>query len=179
MGYDKPLRAALETHGFSVVTADFSLTDTAQALADIQATVEQVQRTTPSPVCLVGVSSGAFYAHLVANRMHLPALLLCPVLTPWTRHAHLSASDQRLQLKAFQTLHRMQEWESRIDPPNRARAVITGVADTVRGSHPPWQTRRVLQCRLEGGHELTTTVPLDVMVRSLRFLESHNPSYRT
>ena len=129
--YDAHLRAVIQSHGCLVHSVHFTKSYD-QAIKDINEVVTnyglQGYR-----VILGGISSGGLLAHQVANERHLPALLIAPVLAPYTRHYApdvLTHAQRKLQLSFFGNMDVMLHAERiALKKPNSNRCVIYGKGD--------------------------------------------------
>ena len=129
--YDAHLRAVVSDHGCKVHSVDFTKSYE-QALKDIDDVVAYYAQQ-GYQVIMGGISSGGLLAHQVANRHHLPALLIAPVLAPYTRHSApdvLTDAQRMLQLSFFTTMENMLRAEKdALKKPNSSRCVIYGKGD--------------------------------------------------
>tara|TARA_R110002111_G_scaffold252255_1_gene316990 strand:+ start:620 stop:1186 length:567 start_codon:yes stop_codon:yes gene_type:complete len=122
--YDKKIRQFLTNQGYTVISSEFRK-DKEYAIQDIISDCKVNDN-----FILAGISSGGLLAHIVANTLKVPAMLICPVFKPHDRHEKLGKKLQKLQLDFFKTKKEMKEFQDKIEPPNRKRYCIFGVSDT-------------------------------------------------
>lgn len=168
--YDKELREFLIDNNIcKVIPVNFSLHSWNEALLDITWAVDTFCGT----VILGGVSSGALLAHAAANCLKLPAILICPVIKPATRHTSLPKDLQAKQLAFFQDIEYMQFIEDSITPPNNARYILYGKKDdrAPSSAFQSWlELNNVVSDALDQGHEICNKPPCELIGKRLSAL---------
>lgn len=158
--YDKELRTYLAVNNIcKVVPVDFCLTDWKIAFTDIMTAIEKHE---DEILILGGISSGGLLAHIVANWFHLPALLICPVLNPATRHDTLPSDLQAKQLQFFHTINMMKRVETMVETPNNKRYILYGKHDTRAVSTPfeSWLHLDIVRADcVDRGHDICSNTP--------------------
>ena len=178
--YDIKLRDFIKKQGWKVHSVDFNVNDYNSAIKDISLAVRSITRIyTNSNVILGGISSGALFAHVIANEFDIPAILVCPVIKPLKRHESLPEKFQKLQLKSFHDFDKMSDIETlAIAPPSNSRFIIYGVKDT----RAPFQayahwlneknaTIHTTAVGCSGGHEICHNPPLEIFFKGLTSLK--------
>lgn len=167
--YDKELRNHLSNHNITVIPIDFSLQGWELALKDIY-TSTSLKINENDKVILGGISSGALMAHVVANTLYLPAILICPVIKPADRHASLPLDLQTKQLAFFGSMDGMLAVQDSILPPNNRRYILYGTKD-IRApvsSFQQWLTMdNVTYDALDQGHEICSNPPCELIIKRL------------
>lgn len=125
--YDAWWRDNLTQRSYTVIGAEFSLSSFDQAIEDVSNMCQQT-----GAAIIAGISSGGFIAHLVAEKLHIPAILIAPVLKPSVRHSQLPAELQQLQIKSFGTMENMRRWENIARNCSGRRIIMLGLADDIR-----------------------------------------------
>lgn len=173
VNYDSELRNFLQVqHDWKIICVDFVLDDWDRAISDIETTVKLINKS-DMKVIIGGVSSGGMMAHEVANRLELPAILLCPVLAPFDRHESLAKDLQDKQLKFFHTLDNMKKVQDSIQPPNAKRYFMYGKTDkrapvTV---YKDWlEDDLVKSDEVDGGHEICNDPPFNIFATRINEL---------
>lgn len=169
--YDKEFRHYLFDYQICVVLpVDFSMTDWDRAIQDIVNRTLLIKANDGAKLIIGGISSGALLAHEVANRLNLPAVLVCPVIKPFTRHASLSEDLQFKQLQFFKTISHMKEIEESIMPPNNSRYILYGSTDQRApvGHFKDWLGMdNVAHDALNQGHELCNNIPCELVAKRI------------
>lgn len=169
--YDSHLRKGLfDEYKITVFPVDFRRTSYEEALSDIDAATKEVLEQYET-VIIAGISSGGFLAHQIANKLHLPAFLICPVMKPASRHATLSRADQILQLSFFGTLEHMQRAECETIGPNAMRFILYGSEDLRAPSSAFADWPNTVYYGLPMGHNLCQKPPVNIVGAGLYFLK--------
>lgn len=180
--YDAQLRKTVKANGYEVTAVDFTKSYPV-ALTEIAAAatyhMQQGYR-----VIMGGISSGGMLAHMVANQLKLPALLIAPVLGPYSRHdapGVLTDSQRELQLSFFGDMDTMFKAEQEaLAAPNSHRCIIYGRND---GRAPEdnfigWTNLRPLRVELyevEASHsKLCQHPPLDNVITCLSIIQGQS-----
>lgn len=171
INYDEELRTYLEKNKIcKVIPVDFCLTNWKTALKDVMSAVEKYDN---ENLVLGGISSGALLAHIVANCFTLPALLICPVLNPATRHTDLPPELQEKQLKFFHNMSNAYKVENMVNKPNSYRYILFGKHDKRASSETfrPWLNMDKVTCNcLDKGHEICNNPPCELIANHLSTL---------
>ena len=166
---DQKLRSYLTSHNIcQCIPIDFSLKSWHLAIRDIyRYALSDFQG---RKVVLGGISSGAMMAHHVANKLKLPAVLICPVLKPADRHQSLSNDLQERQLKFFGSLEEMANIQDSIAPPNNLRYILYGTKDVrapVSGFEKWLEGDRCIVDVLDKGHEMCSDPPCELIAQGI------------
>jgi hypothetical protein len=176
--YDKELREYLVQNGVcNVFPVNFSLDSWEGAISDITlaAQISSQIGIVPGKMDLIlgGISSGALMAHEVANRLKLPAVLICPVIKPATRHDTLPEDLKKKQLTFFGTREHMHMAEDSIQSPNKARYILYGKQDqrAPSSAFESWLTLdHVVSDALDQGHEICNKPPCALIAKRVETL---------
>lgn len=171
VAYDEGLRNYLGEGGdFNPVPVDFSLKSWTQAVQDIVSrSITSIMK--DRPIILVGVSSGAFMAHYVANILHVPAVLIAPVLCPADRHADLPQDLQDRQISFFGSFDEIAKAQKLLLAPNTHRYILSGAQDTVAPfTRSEWVDGEMVVCDLleDKGHQICVAPPKKLIAQRLR-----------
>ena len=169
--YDREFRQYLEKNNIcKVLPVDFFLENWDVAIKDIIAKIKILDGNT---IILGGISSGALMAHEVANQLNLPAVLICPVIKPVSRHYSLPNDLQEKQLKFFNTIENMQKIEDSIQPPNKTRYILYGLKDNRAplSAFREWlKMDNIIFDELDAGHEICSNPPCDIIGKKLSLM---------
>lgn len=173
--YDKELRAYLiDQCRCIVIPVNFSLNGWNEAIDDIlKVAKEMLDIMSDEYIVIGGISSGALLAHEVANRLNLPALLICPVIKPASRHSSLPDDLKEKQLKFFGTLDYMKYIQNKVAQPNSARYILYGLQDNRAPSSAfeHWlKLDNVASNSIDKGHEICNSPPLKLIGEHLNDL---------
>lgn len=173
VSYDSEIRTFLQLqHDWKIICVDFALNDWHKAISDIETTVKLIKNDNPK-IVLVGVSSGGMMAHEVANRLNLPAALLCPVMKPFDRHESLTKDLQEKQLKFFHTLDNMKKLQDVLQSPNSNRYIMYGKTDNRApvAAYLNWfKYDNVVHDEIDCGHELCNNPPFNIFANRINEL---------
>jgi acetyl esterase/lipase len=172
--YDKELREYLSSCGIQVLPVDFSLESWDQAVKDVYKAYDNA-RWDNDNVIIGGISSGAMMAHYVAVQQVAPAILICPVLKPATRHSSLPEDMQARQLKFFGTFEKMMEAQTSLfrEKVCTDRYILYGTKDErapVSGFQELLGASNVTYDALNGGHGICISPPCELIEARIRAL---------
>jgi hypothetical protein len=166
--YDAELRTYLSEHGWTVFPVDFSRDNLNDALEDITHACDG-----HNDVILGGISSGGFLAHVGACMVGVPALLVCPVIKPFDRHASLPSDLQEKQLQFFKTMSDMEAAQKNIKIPNNKRFIVYGTRDSraPANAYSDWIGMDCVEClAIDSGHEICNNPPSAEILEGLNSL---------
>jgi hypothetical protein len=178
--YDKELRKYLiDSNVCQVISIDFSLRSWYHAVEDIKRSVnENIDDNTK--IILGGISSGAMMAHHVANIFNLPAVLICPVIKPASRHSNLPEDLKIKQLNFFEYFEKMKAIEESVEAPNNLRYILYGKKDQ-RAQYIHFESwlnmNNVTSDCLDSGHEICNNPPLELIANQIKKLYANPINY--
>jgi acetyl esterase/lipase len=169
---DADLRSHLTSQGWEIRAVKFPLDNYAKALNHIKTEAVNADFKT-NHVVVGGISSGGFLAHKAAHDLHLPALLICPVMGPAARHYKLPHDLQWKQIQFFGTYLNMLAAQNRVTKPSTPTFVLYGTQDTRAEPHhfESWKgLENVKMVGVEAGHELCKSPDLSIVLEGLQGL---------